>query len=296
MTHARRDVVLVVLASFAFATAGPLGKTAAAIPAVAVACARTGIAALVLALLARGSLREIGALTKRQRAGVVLAGTLLAAHFVLFLAGLATTSLAAAVSLVALEPIAVVVAAFVAFRLRPTGGEMIGLLVATVGAFVVGRSVGEGEHRLAGDLLVLGAVVLYGAYVAAARGLRDALSPLPYAVAVYTVASVVLLPFVLADPPRAASASRSAVLSVVALGLIPTAIGHSLVQTAARRASPALVGLVAPGETLGSLAIGAFFMGTRPTTSEGIGAAVILAGAMLVARSPQSSRTATTGA
>lgn len=150
---------------------------------------------MALALVARGSLRELLALTNRQRAGVALAGALLAAHFALFLAGLGTTSLAAAVSLVALEPIAVVVAAFVAFRLRPTAGEMLGLVVATAGAFVVGRSVGQGEHRLAGDLLVLGAVVFYGAYVAAARGLRDALSPLPYAVAVYAVASIVLLPF-----------------------------------------------------------------------------------------------------
>lgn len=295
MAHARKDVVFVVLASFAFATAGPLGKMASAIPAVTAACARTGIAALVLAVLARGGLREVATLTNRQKAGVVLAGTLLAAHFVLFLAGLGTTSLAAAVSLVALEPIAVVVAAFVAFRLRPTRRETLGLLVATVGAFVVGRSVGEGEHRLAGDLLVLGAVVLYGAYVAAARGLRDAMSPLPYAVAVYAVSSLVLLPFVLAA--SSTEAPRRAILSVVGLALVPTAIGHSVVQTVARRASPALVGLVAPGETLGSLAIGALFLGTHPTTNEAIGAAVILAGAILVARSPgQSSRTATTGA
>lgn len=82
-------------------------------------------------------------------------------------------------------------------------------------------------------------------------------------------------------------------MSVLALGLIPTAIGHSLVQTAARRASPALVGLVAPGETVGSLAIGALVMGSSPTNSEAIGTAIILAGAILVA---QSSRTATTGA
>jgi drug/metabolite transporter (DMT)-like permease len=288
--HARRDVILVVLASFAFATAGPLGKTASAIPAVVVACARTGIAAIVLALLARGALGELTTLTNRQRAGVALAGTLLAGHFALFLAGLANTSLAAAVSLVALEPIAVVLASFVAFRLRPTVRETIGLVVATLGALVVGRSVGEGEHRLAGDLLVLGAVVLYGAYVAAARGLRDALSPLPYAVAVYTVASIVLLPVAIPLAMRAESVPQGAMLSVIGLGLIPTAIGHSFVQTAARRASPALVGLVAPGETLGSLAIGALLMGTSPTTNEGIGAAVILLGATLVAFSPRAPR------
>lgn len=248
----------------------------------------------MLSFLARGSFPELARLTNRQRAGIALAGTLLAAHFALYLAGLATTSLAAAVSLVSLEPVAVVVAAFVAFRLRPSAREMLGLLIATAGAFVVSRSAGEGEHRLAGDLLVLGCVLFYGAYVAVARGLRDALSPLPYAASVYAVASLVLLPFAVPLALRAPEPPRIAIASVIGLGLVPTAIGHSLMQTAARRASPALVGLVAPGETLGSLAIGAFVMGTSPTMNEAIGAAVILLGAMLVA--VQSSRTATTGA
>lgn len=294
----RRDVVLVVVASLAFATAGPLGKISSSIPAIVVACARTALAAIVLAFLARRELApSLAKLTNRQRAGIAFAGALLAAHFALFLAGLATTSLAAAVSLVSLEPIAVVVAAFVAFRLRPTRRELVGLVVATIGAFVVSSAAGEGEHRLAGDLLVLGAVVLYGAYVAAARGLRDALLPLPYAVAVYAVASIVLLPVAIPLAMHASTPSRDPLLAVVALALVPTAIGHSLVQTTARRASPALVALVAPGETLGSMAIGAFALGTPPTTLEAAGAAIILAGAALaVVRPSQSSSTATTGA
>lgn len=283
MATSRRDIALVVIASLAFATASPLGKVSASIPAVAVACARTAIAAIVLAFIARRSLHTIAALNNRQRAGVALAGALLAGHFALFLAGLSTTSLAAAVSLVSLEPIAVVLAAFVAFRIRPSARELVGLLVATLGAAVVGSSAGQGEHRLGGDLLVLGAVALYGAYVAAARGLRDALPPLPYAVAVYAIASLVLVPVAIPLAMRAPAPSNGALSAVVALGLIPTAIGHSLVQSTARRASPALVALVAPGETLGSIAIGAFVMGTPPTMNEGIGAAIILAGATLVA-------------
>jgi len=78
-------------------------------------------------------------------------------------------------------PIAVVLAAFFAFGVRPTRREMFGLLVATLGAVVVASGAGSGEHRLAGDLMVLLAVVIYGAYVAAARGLRDVMPPLPYA-------------------------------------------------------------------------------------------------------------------
>jgi drug/metabolite transporter (DMT)-like permease len=291
----------VLVASAAFATAGPLGKVAASIPAIVVASARTGIAALVLALVAPAALvAAVRALAPRQRAGVVLAGTLLAAHFALFLGGLGATSLAAAVALVSLEPIAVVLAAFFAFGVRPTRREMLGLLVATLGAVVVASGAGAGEHRLAGDLMVLACVVLYGAYVAAARGLRDAMPALPYASAVYGTASLVLLPFAIVLATRAGLPSAKPALAVLAMGLVPTLVGHTLVQRIARHAPPVLVALVSPGETVGSLAIGALVMGTSPTLHEGLGCALVLTGATLAVTGrklpPQSSSTATTGA
>ncbi len=277
-----KHVLLVVVASLAFATAGPLGKTSAPIPAVVVAAARTGLAAIVLFAAGRGEIvRSVARLTSRQRAGVALAGALLAAHFALFLGGLGATSLAAAVALVSLEPIAVVLASFVAFGLRPTRRELSGLALATAGAFVVASGAGRGEHRLAGDLMVLGAVILFGAYVASARGLRDALPATPYAASVYALASLVLLPAAIPLALSAPPPSANAVGAVVGLALIPTLVGHSLVQRAARRAPPVLVALVCPGETLGSLAIGAVVMGTAPTLVEGAGAALILAGATL---------------
>jgi drug/metabolite transporter (DMT)-like permease len=276
----RRDVVLVVVAAAAFSTSGPLGKVASSIPAAAVASARTGLAALVLGLVAPRELaRSVAALSRRERLGVLLAGGLLGAHFALFLGGLGATSLAAAVSLVSLEPLAVVLATFVAFRIRPTRRELAGLLVATVGAGVVASGAGAGDHRLAGDVMVLGAVVLFGAYVAAARGLRDAMPPTQYAAVVYGTASVVLLP--LAVPLVTARPQADALGAVLGLALVPTLVGHTLVQRAARHAPPVLVALVCPGETVGALLIGAVAMGTLPTGREALGALLVICGAVL---------------
>jgi drug/metabolite transporter (DMT)-like permease len=97
-------------------------------------------------------------------------------HFGLFLDGLAHTSLPAAVALVSLEPLAVVLAAWMAFGLRSKRREIAGVVLATLGAAWVARAAGTGENRIAGDLMVLAAVVAYGAYVATARGLRDTTS------------------------------------------------------------------------------------------------------------------------
>jgi drug/metabolite transporter (DMT)-like permease len=171
----------------------------------------------------------VRALDGRRRAALAGAGLLLAAHFGLFLGGLLATSLPAAAALLALEPPAVVLAAWIAFGLRPTARELAGIALATVGAAVVARGAGGGEHRALGDALVLCAVVLYGAYVAFARGLRDAMPTRAYAAGVYTVAAVALAPLALALDGHAASAPASAWMAVAALGLVPTLLGHTLV-------------------------------------------------------------------
>jgi len=279
------DVARLIVAALAFATSSPLARSAVGIAPLAVAAGRCGVAAVVIAVCwPRQTWRALRALKRRDRAALPFAGLLLAGHFALFLSGLAATSLPAAVALVSLEPLAVVVAAWMAFGLRPSRGEGAGVLVASLGAMVVASGAGAGEHRLAGDVMVLGAVAFFGAYVAFARGLRESLPVMPYAASVYGVAAAALLPFALAGQEGWRAVPAPSVWAVVALGLVPTLVGHTLVQGAARRLSPAIVGLVSPGETLGSLAIGAAWLGTRPSAREGLGAALVVLGATLAVR------------
>lgn len=290
---AGRAALFVVVAGAAFSTSSPLARLARPVHPLSIAFGRVALAAIVLCAIDLGGVaRGLAGLSARQRAGVLGAGVLLAVHFTLFLWGLDQTSLPAAVSLVSLEPLSVVLCSWAFFRIRPTRLEQIGVLLATAGAVLIAQGAGTGEHRLQGDLLVVGAVALYGFYVAAARGLRDALPARSYAALVYAGAALALaaaLPLTpgaldgLSPPPL------RAVLAVVALALIPTVLGHTAVQAAARWMSPSVVALVSPGETLGGIAIGLALLGAVPTSTEIAGAAIILAGstaAILGARRP----------
>lgn len=281
-----RAALIVGVASAAFATSAPFARLAAPTHPIWIAFGRLFVAALLLSLVdARGMVRSLVALTGRQRATVLLAGVLLGAHFALFQWGLTETSLPAAVSLVSLEPLAVVVAAWAIFSIRPRALEQIGIGLATAGAVIVSRGAGDGEHRVFGDLLVLGAVALFGLYVACARGLRDALPAAHYAPMVYAGASLslaVVLPF-LRLPPEAALGALPwrAYAFVGLLGVVPTVIGHTLVQAGARSLSPSVIALVSPGETLGSMILFAILFRVSPSPVEATGALVILAGAGL---------------
>ena len=131
--------------------------------------------------------------------------------------------------------------------------------------------------------MVIGAVVVYGLYVAAARSLRDALPARSYAVSVYgsaAIALAVVLPFV----PRGGEIwplPPHAWVAILGLALVPTVVGHTLVQTGSRTLSPSTVALVSPGETIGGMLISLLLMNARPAPLELIGAAVVVVGATL---------------
>ncbi|WP_437997858.1 DMT family transporter [Sorangium sp. So ce185] len=275
--------LFVVLASLAFAASGPLARYARPVHPLFVAFGRVVLAAVALSLLdLRAIARSAAGLSLRQRAAVLGAGLLLALHFALFLWGLDRTSIAAALSLISLEPLAVVLCAWAFFRVRPTRAEQAGVLLATAGALVIASAAGAGEHRLSGDLMVVGATVLYGLYVSFARALRDALPARSYAALVYASAAVFLAAALPAAPGAlegVAPPPAHAAVAIVALALVPTLVGHTAVQAAARRMSPSIIALVSPGETLGGILIGALWLGAIPTTTEIAGAAIILAGA-----------------
>lgn len=278
--YSRADVALVVVAACAFSLSAPLAKAAVGLSPIAVGAGRCLVATLgILVIAGKPTLRAWRSLDARKAWSLAGAGCLLAVHFGLFLEGLAHTSLPAAVALVSLEPLAVVLAAWIAFGIRPQRREVAGVLLATLGAAWVARAAGTGENRISGDVMVLAAVAVYGAYVAAARGLRDTMPSLPYAASVYAVAFLVLLPFAVMAAAHDPLPPYKTWGFVIALGLVPTLIGHTLVQRAARHVPPALVALVSPGETVGSVAIGAFAQSAWPTKDEWVGAAFILAGA-----------------
>jgi drug/metabolite transporter (DMT)-like permease len=270
----QQAAALILGAGAAFATSGPLMRYAEPLPPLAISLGRLLIASLVLLAWERRLVRP--------RAGIVLAGALLAAHFGLFVWGLSETSLPAAVSLVSLEPLSVVVLGWLLHGVRPRPLEQAGVAVATLGAVIMSRGAGHGEHRLFGDLLVIAAVLLYGFYISAARVFRRELGARQYAALVYgaaagwTALAVLLLPSQRAWPPPVHSS-----LAVLGLALVPTVIGHTAVQSAAKTASPSLVALVSPMETLGALVLGALWLSAWPLPVELMGAAVIVAGVTL---------------
>lgn len=284
-----KAIAFVALASTAFAVSSPMARFARPAHPLFVAFGRVALASLILLVLdVSGVWRHFREISGATRLRIFICGALLGAHFALFQAGLDATSIPAAVSLISLEPVGVVFAALLFFREWPSRREQIGVVLATMGAAVIAFAAGSGEHKLVGDLLVLGAVALFGFYVAAARAIRNALPPQHAGSIIYAVAALVIL---LVLPWAGAFTNvpelpRRSFLAIAGIALIPTIIGHTSVQAASRSLPPAIVSLVSPGETLGSLLIAALFLHDIPKPQELVGATLILSGVLVAIFGP----------
>lgn len=281
LSWTRKQAALTIAsASLFFATSGPLARIAEPAHPLLIALGRTALASLLLFLASPlATTRALSQTSRRTRLKVFGAGALLAAHFGLFLTGLATTSFSAAVTLVSLEPVAVVLVAWIAFRERPNSGEWLGVGLAMMGALTTSES-GAVGHRIAGDLMVIASVALYGLYVGAAKGLASEIAPGPYATIVYGTSGFILgfICILMALGGQSFEAPPHSVLAIVALAIIPTLGGHTLVQWSARHIPASLVALISPGETVGSLLIGMLWLKQIPSMHEAIGALLVLAG------------------
>ncbi len=250
------SALFVVFTSLAFAVSGPLARWARPTDPLLIAFGRLTLAALLSARSrrARSGPRSPG-LTSRQRLTVLGAGALLAAHFACFQIGLDRTSLPAALRSSRLEPLSVVLCAWVLLGMRPSRPEQIGVVVATAGALLVAR--GAGKVSITSPAI---------SSCSPRSGSTASTSPsrAPQGCAPGAQLRGARLRQRRGDPGLRArrrparsrggadlASARARAHRHPLIALVATVLGHTAVQTASRFLPPAIVALVSPGETLG---------------------------------------------
>ncbi len=252
----------------------------------AVAAWRLTLASLILLPLALLTRRdELHSMSRREWALALGSGLLLAIHFASWITSLALTSVAASVVLVATAPLWVGLASYLLLGERPGRWMTAGLAVALVGSAVIALGdLGQGSHRLAGDLLALVGALAGGGYFLIGRRLRARLSLLGYVFPVYGTAAVLLL--VAAALTRTPLGGYAPVnwLWLLLLALVPQIVGHSSLNWALRHLSATYVALAALGEPIGSTLLAWALLDEPPTWQALLGGTLILTGIAIASR------------
>ncbi len=211
---------------------------------------------------------------------MALAGILLAFHFWSWITSLRFTTVASSVVLVSLKPVFAWGIAAVWLREHPSRSERVGIVLAVVGASLIG--VGDAAlslGALGGDALALVGAVTGAGYYVIGRRVRQTVGIWRYATVVYGVAAVVLalVAFGGSVPLVGYSVRDWGVFGAMAAG--PMLIGHTGMNYALRHFRATTVNVAALGEPVGASliawAVPAIHEVPRPTVVIG-GVLVIL--------------------
>ena len=280
-SNERQGLYLVVIAVFFFSTSPVLIRWAAgSLSAYEITFGRMLSAAVLvlgLALFRREALPRSGEWLLFAAFGLIAA-----LHFGFYIGSLSYTSIAHSLSIVYTAPIFVALFSWLFLGEGLSRRRWLGTVVAVLGvAVLAGFEPKLSSRMLFGDLLALGSAICFGLYSVAGRSQRNRYSLLAYAGLVYAIAALWLLPAAAVNfTPD--GYTLKAVLSVLALGLLPLALGHTLYNAALRRTNATSVNLIATQEVTGGIILGALLLQEIPSLNSLIGAAITLAGIVIV--------------
>ena len=197
--------------------------------------------------------------------------------------GISRTSTVNASLILAAIPILTMVVEAVVDRRRMRGPQIAGAVISVAGtAIIVLGGSSEGAASLAGDLLILGASVVWVAYIFISRKLRDGYSSLSMNTWQALIALVTLIPMALADPCDLGAIPASGWLAAAVLAVICSALCYWLYGNALHEMSPLASAIFINLIPLTTLLGGVMLLGETLTWQAALGGAMIIGSIFLV--------------
>jgi drug/metabolite transporter (DMT)-like permease len=248
------------------------------------------LALALLALIFRGSFQP--RLVRQNIKELLFLGVLLAMHFVFFTASVMDTTILNATVLVNTSPIfSMLVSSFV-YKLKPSRIALTGLLVSFVGMLVIAfaeatntrPAVGGFTPSLKGDLEAIFAALVEAFYLNYGRKVRTQLSLLSTMLPIYgfIAAFVAGASIWVGRGVSPLSLNLGNVLPLVGLGLLPTAIAHTLYFSSLSNLKSFETATLALLEPIGATILGIGVFQEIPAPIFALGGLLVLTGIVFV--------------
>ncbi|CAN2242334.1 RhaT Permeases of the drug/metabolite transporter (DMT) superfamily [Candidatus Planktophila dulcis] len=274
---ARPDLIRLIIGIFGIGSSGPL-----------IALSAMPVPTLIFWRNLGGSLMTLpfALRHKLDRTGVkwaVLAGIVLAVHFVGFFLSMRMTSVTAGTAIVATQPI------FAAFFVKLTGGHIptkawLGMLISFTGVLVVtGIDLQLDRSSFLGDLAALISGALAAAYMLIGSRAQQTLATTSYTTICYFVCAMTALPMALLSGYDIVGFALREWWILLGLIIGAQILGHTMFNMTLKRVSPAVVSMIVFFEVpVAAIVSLVFDIGKQPTLSIIPGVILILLGCILV--------------
>ena len=278
-------LLYVCVAVFFFSTSPIFVRWSSPFNSVEVAFWRLAIATALVALMGLLTHQRL-LLKRRELPRFLFYGLVTALHFIFYIGSLSFTTIAHSLALAYTSPIFVTLfSAFILHEPLPAR-KYVGIGVAVIGIAIMAGfephytacSLSVTGHCMAlGDGMALLSGLCFAIYSVAGRGERDRHPLFRYTTNVYGLAALWLLPVTLYFAFGHAY-PLGAVGAVVALGIFPLGLGHTLYNAAIRKVHATYANLIATQEVTGGIILGIFLLGEIPSVTAIVGVGVTLVG------------------
>jgi drug/metabolite transporter (DMT)-like permease len=274
---ARPDLIRLIIGIFGIGSSGPL-----------IALSSMPVPTLIFWRNLGGSLMTLPFALKHSlnRTGVrlaVLAGVVLAVHFVGFFLSMRLTSVTAGTAIVATQPI------FAAFFVKLTGGHIptkawLGMLISFTGVLLVtGIDLQLDRRSFLGDIAALISGALAAAYMLIGSRAQQHLETTSYTTICYFVCAITALPMALVMGYEVVHFEAKQWWILLGLIIGAQILGHTMFNLTLKRVSPAVVSMIVFFEVpVAALLSLIFKIGKEPTFMIIPGVILILVGCVLV--------------
>lgn len=247
--------------------------------------------ALVVVLITLRKPFNLG-IVRRNLKELVLLSVFLGLHFIFFVSAVKDTTILNATVLVNTTPIfSVFVSAFV-FKLKPSRFAMLGLIVSFTGMCVIAYAETStaktltSSSSLKGDFEAILAALVESFYLNFGRRIRNQMGILSIMLPIYLLATIVIgvLGAATANKILELPTEIWIVLPLLGLGLLPTAIAHTLYFSSLSNLKSFETATMAFLEPIGATLLGVVLFLEIPAPWFAVGAGLILAGIVFVVR------------
>lgn len=282
-TVRERPVVGLAVAVAAVSTSAPLVELSGAPSTVKAFYRVLFMTGIVAPVALRRNPGEFAAITGRDLAIAVVAGVALAAHFALWFVSIDLTTIAASATLVQTQPVFVAIGAWLVLSDRVTSRVVVGIIVAVLGAAIIGLDASGGSaasapEPLLGNALAVVSAAMAAGYVLVGRSLRQRIRVFPYVTVVYAACTIALLATVLVQGYELRGYDAVEYVLFLAMAVGPGVFGHTVINWLLERVESAVVSVSLLGEPVGAAALALVLFAEVPGWLTVVGGAVALAG------------------
>lgn len=237
---------------------------------------------LMLPFFLKNNVGELKHLIRRDWIFSIIAGVLLAFHFILWFESLRYTSIASSTVLVTLQPLFAIVGTYFFFKERLSAKGIVAMLIALAGSIII--SWGDfkiGGMAFYGDILALIACAFVTGYMLFGQEVRKRVGLTTYTMIVYSVSAVTLAIYMLVKGESFTTDNPMNWLWFALLAIVPNLLGHTLFNWAIKYVSTNTTSIMILFEPIGASILAYWVFNESLVASQYIGGAAVILGILL---------------